>query len=83
MVGARGVGNHRGDEAIASPVDGLDTVLAPSTVAQGFADHHQALRQSTFTDPALGPQMLQEFLFGHHAVPMRKEIGQNIQGVRL
>jgi hypothetical protein len=64
-------------------VDGLDTVLAPPTVAQGFANHHHALRQNARTDPALGPQVLQELLFGDHAVAMREEIGQKIQGVRL
>jgi hypothetical protein len=64
-------------------MDGLDTVLALPTVAKGFADHHHALRQNALTDPTLGPQVLQELLFGDHAVAMREEIGQKIQGVRL
>jgi hypothetical protein len=77
------VDRHRGDEAIAPPVDGLDTVLVPPTIAKGFADHHHALRQNALTHTALGPQVLQEFLFGDHAVAMCQEIGQDIQGVRL
>jgi len=83
MPGCKGLDRYGGDKAIAPSVDGLDTVLTLPTIAQDFADHHHALRQNARTDPALGPQALQEFLFGDYAVAMCEEIGQEIQGVRL
>lgn len=72
-----------GSEAVAPSVQRFDAVLTPPAVANGLADHHQALRQDAFADEAIGPQFFDELLFGDDAVAVLEKIGEDIESVRL
>jgi hypothetical protein len=83
VVWRGGVNCHRGNKTVAAAMEGLDTVLDPSAIANGLTHHHQPLRQDPRTDVALGPQVLEEFLLCDHPVAVLEEVDEQIQGLRL
>jgi hypothetical protein len=66
------------NEAKAATVNGLDSMLGPTTVSYGFTCSHHAGTQSRFPDKLFSPQMLEKLFFSHHAVAMHNEIFKNL-----
>jgi hypothetical protein len=62
------------NEAKATAVHGLDSMLGPTIVSYCFTCSHHAGTQSRFPDKLFSPQMLEKLFFRHHAVAMHNEI---------
>ena len=62
---------------------GLDIPLRPAAVANRSARRHKPLRQGGLADILARPELLEQFLLGHHAVSMRNEVRQDLEPLGL
>ena len=70
-------------KAITPSAQRVNAPLRLATVANGLASLHHSVVQRGLTDKPLRPDVPQEFPAGDNALPMRDEIAQNREDLRL
>jgi hypothetical protein len=70
---------HRHQEAIPSPIDGLDELWAAPAVPNGLAYSFHRTVEHRVADELLRPDLRTQLLLGDDPVGMRQQVGQNLE----
>jgi hypothetical protein len=70
---------HRHDEAIPSPVNGLDELLSAPAVPNGLAYGFHRTLECRIADELLWPDLLTQLLLGHNPIAMRQQVSQDLE----
>jgi hypothetical protein len=61
----------------------LDEALCAATVAQSTPHRPEPLREGALTDTLVGPELVQEFVFGDDALAMLHEVDEHVEALAL
>src|SRR5687768_9298839 len=70
---------HRSNETIATAVLGLDDLLLPATVPDGFACLGHTLRECRFANNNIRPQLLDQLLSRNKAFTVTNQVHEEIE----
>jgi hypothetical protein len=74
---------YGGNKPVAATIYRLDGLLLAAMIPDGPAHLRQTSAQARLSYGCLRPQMLKEFRFRHHPVPMLKEVDQRVKRLGL